>query len=573
MSNDYFLLHRALQIQRLRSGAGDIAIQIPDRRSRDRSNEVLVNVCTAIEAIEKLPLGDTPHKKGLLSWLRLPRLLGGKDEVGDSDAESTSALMLTTEQRDLLEKFEEDLVRLVMDDDDEAATVAVRIMQAIWADQAFFQRLKTAGDAQRRIPLRIPVSHVVQFVYGRRLAHGRRPSTLLRVRATDPLHVPRRCPAGRLGSQGGTARHHDVSVHRVPEPQRRILIQRLMDLSCPKAEFRFDYLEPLSQLREQSASAAMFQQLLQDYLIVESCLRPQPISNGYKLARDATIYREIPDRVAVRIRALEADPTQRKAYCRLLHRIATIHLEANGLEPTWSAVFNRNPEHVDDLLEIIAPDDPSMGVLPRDVQKIVARIVDKQGLPIDAPNLDTIRRLAHDLASRMDDLDPQTIKFLEVEFLDKATNRKALLESVNLPDKRTRLAAQLAAHARKVSDRDRLFDLLVLASVFDPSIERASLDRIKLSVRVLRMAQENASIGKKELDDLMADIVQNLPESIRYLDSPLQAAGTKSDRLAKLYLALYEEREVYRHSGTVANFGVTRASYGNLSRLAEELDS
>ena len=200
-------------------------------------------------------------------------------------------------------------------------------------------------------------------------------------------------------------------------------------------------------------------------------------------------------------------------------------------------------------------------------------MVNKQGLRIDSSNLETIRRLAHHLASRMDDLDPHTAKFVDIEFLGKPANRKALLDSVNSPDKSKRLAAQLAAHARQATDQDRIFDLLLMAAVLDPSIERASLIRIKLSVRVLRMAQENGSIGKKELDDLVADLVQNVPDSIQYLDSPLAVAGTKSDRLAKLYLALYEEREVFSHSGTVANFGVTRASYGNLRRLAEEFDS
>jgi len=78
------------------------------------------------------------------------------------------------------------------------------------------------------------------------------------------------------------------------------------------------------------------------------------------------------------------------------------------------------------------------------------------------------------------------------------------------------------------------------------------------------------TIGKNELGDLENDIRGNLPESISYRASPLQTAVAKDERLAKLYLTLYEEVQRLQHSGTVANFGVTRAAFGHLSRLADE---
>ena len=80
------------------------------------------------------------------------------------------------------------------------------------------------------------------------------------------------------------------------------------------------------------------------------------------------------------------------------------------------------------------------------------------------------------------------------------------------------------------------------------------------------------SIGRKELSDLVSDLRNHLPDSIAALARPLEAALGKSDRLARLYLTLNEEVEILRHSGKISNFGVTRASFSHLEKLADEED-
>ena len=62
----------------------------------------------------------------------------------------------------------------------------------------------------------------------------------------------------------------------------------------------------------------------------------------------------------------------------------------------------------------------------------------------------------------------------------------------------------------------------------------------------------------------------NLPESLRYLESPGLAGRGKSDRLAKMYLTLNEACHRYSATGTAANSGLVRAAYRNLDQLADD---
>ena len=304
MSSDYFLLHRAMQIQRLRSGTAGGSIQIPDRRSRGRTNPALLGVCTAIDAIDKLPLGeDAPQRKSLLAWLRLPRLIAAKAEVREADDAATEAFVLTDAERELLEKFEEDLVRLALDDDASAAAVATQIMQSIWADQAFFNGLK---------PLAV---YSDEFPYEFLFPTWFNLYTALSMPTDDGS--PRSSEAQRQNvftfleeaqQAGLEARAELIGLmtflaNRVPGPRMIALLQQLIDLSCTTSELRFDYLETLSQIRERVASGAAFEQILNDYLIVESCLQGQPIAHRFTLDRDAFVYREIPKAVAAHPRA------------------------------------------------------------------------------------------------------------------------------------------------------------------------------------------------------------------------------------------------------------------------------
>ena len=93
-----------------------------------------------------------------------------------------------------------------------------------------------------------------------------------------------------------------------------------------------------------------------------------------------------------------------------------------------------------------------------------------------------------------------------------------------------------------------------------------------ICIAVLQMNLTEQSIGRKELSDLVSDLRNHLPDSIAALARPLEAALGKSDRLARLYLTLNEEVEILRHSGKISNFGVTRASFSHLEKLADEED-
>jgi hypothetical protein len=112
--------------------------------------------------------------------------------------------------------------------------------------------------------------------------------------------------------------------------------------------------------------------------------------------------------------------------------------------------------------------------------------------------------------------------------------------------------------------------LLSVAAAVEPAFDQQQLKGIQGSIAVLQLTHMEQSIGRNEVSDLEQDIRANLPESLGLLGTPLQAALQKNERLAKLYLALNEEVQILEHSGTVSNFGVTRASFSHLEKLADD---
>ena len=87
--------------------------------------------------------------------------------------------------------------------------------------------------------------------------------------------------------------------------------------------------------------------------------------------------------------------------------------------------------------------------------------------------------------------------------------------------------------------------------------------------------------GKKHLERFLPPLVEHTvhpgaeivvadngseDDSLEFLAAPFMGAAEQAGRLAKLYLALYEECEKFEHYGEAGNFGLTMASYGNLNR-------
>jgi hypothetical protein len=127
MSSDYFLIHRALQIQQLCSPEADHGIEIPGRFARDGLSTGTLDLMRCVDRIRKLRLAQQ-SEGGMMQLLR-----GGRSKTDGG---------LTAKQRATIDEFETGLVELRLLDDQEPSQFAARFIQAILKNRSFFFGLK-----------------------------------------------------------------------------------------------------------------------------------------------------------------------------------------------------------------------------------------------------------------------------------------------------------------------------------------------------------------------------------------------------------------------------------------------
>ena len=123
--SDYFLIHRALQVQRLCSSDTEQGMVVPSRFARDTLPPLAIELLRSVDRIRKLRMDDSSG--GLLQMLRG----GSKIDEG-----------LTEEEQQLIYDFETQLVELRLSDDPQGRKLAAGYIQAILRDRAFFFGLK-----------------------------------------------------------------------------------------------------------------------------------------------------------------------------------------------------------------------------------------------------------------------------------------------------------------------------------------------------------------------------------------------------------------------------------------------
>ena len=143
MTNDFFLVERAAQVQRLRAATSGNRIEIPGPYSRMGCSRQTTQLFRTIDRICRVPLSE---KRA--SWLRRMTTRGGSmlglhppKKRPEEQSQSEPAL-LTAKQRLLLSDFERQLVQLQLGEDAEASTAAGEIVTAILQDHQSFTGLK-----------------------------------------------------------------------------------------------------------------------------------------------------------------------------------------------------------------------------------------------------------------------------------------------------------------------------------------------------------------------------------------------------------------------------------------------
>lgn len=360
-------------------------------------------------------------------------------------------------------------------------------------------------------------------------------------------------------------------ANRFEPPESHDLMQRMIDLCFDRdGDAVTEPIDRLWELQEECDSASDVVQLILDFVLLNSCLDPSSVYNRFPITQSRVNRVDLPRSLAETLKELQHDAERDDEYRRVLSLSRAIIQYAEGFDSDFESLLNSHDGQLVDLLGLVTSDgEPILTASPL-VQGIIAEIAAREISDDGQVEIKRLQPFCHQLAPRMNGFSRPTVVFLHADFIRKAPNRKALIGCAGSSSKRSQTAAQLLKIAKGTKNLERFLNLLSVAAAVEPAFDQQQLKGIQGSIAVLQLTHMEQSIGRNEVSDLEQDIRANLPESLGLLGTPLQAALQKNERLAKLYLALNEEVQILEHSGTVSNFGVTRASFSHLEKLADD---
>ena len=510
-----------------------------------------------------MPVGDN-QKDGLLSKFKLPSLLGRKKDDSQKP-------LLSSSQRSCLLDFERHVVLVRLEDDAQSVQVGTQIFNAIIGDYAFFNGLKPLPQ--------YPDDFSYELLFPSWLNLNTvmiQPTEGSNTRFSD---AQQRVTFSFLLDWCSASQHDEsdllalmtIIANRISHPHGHDIMQRLIDLSFDRdGHVDTEDVDRLISWQSDSESGETFAKWIADYLFVYSCLRPTSQQKKYDVANTKLLREELPRVLRDFLLEHQDDEDQREPYRDLLDLVHTLVETTGGFEADLEQLLNNHSSQLVELLRLFVVDDGESRARPQPLQRLMAELATRQSQTDGQIDTKSLQPFAQHVAPRLDHLSRSTTIFFEAEFVRKEPNRKALLGGCRTPDTRQKLTDQLIKLAGSAKQVDRFLHLIAIAAALNPTIDDEDITGIHASIAVLQMNLTEQSIGRNELSDLVGDIRSNLPESIRTLARPLEAALNKSDRLARLYLTLNEEVQILQHSGNISNFGVTRASFSHLEKLADE---
>lgn len=562
VTNDFFLVERAAQIQRLRAARSGNRIDIPRRISRLAVPRRAGGLLALIDRIGRIRLSD---KRG--KWRRWLEEHAGsvfRARPAGEPAEQES-MLLTEAQRGLLNDFERQLVIVQLDDDPDVSSFADPVITAIVRDESGFSGLK-------------PLSyHSDNFAYECLFPSWLNLYTAL-VRPRTPSADPR-FPVDQIrtifrflqefeadGPAPALVSAMTLVANRLPPLEAQQILQRLIDIgSRCEAESRAACHAKIDLLCECSPSASAMLELLGNWSLFEICAASARSDSTYKLSADLPQYATLPEPVVRHVRAVEKVPQQQEYWAGLLRKIARIVHEVGVIDAEFAQVLDRGDVRLDDWLGLLMPGDEG-APLAAVSQRLLARVLRRCETRTDGPAMQCVHMFAQRLAPRLNTLTGSMATFFEREFVASDRNRALLLESAGDDSRRRALSRQLVTRATTTEEPTRLLNQLLVVAILDPDCDAARLKSIGRTVTVLQSLREQGYIGSNQLEMLVNDVRQRLPESLEFLAAPYLGGTGQDGRLAKLYLALYEECEKFEHTGEIGNFGLTTAAYGVLNR-------
>ena len=309
-------------------------------------------------------------------------------------------------------------------------------------------------------------------------------------------------------------------------------------------------------LREVNDSVALIMGL-RDLLIVDCNRFPSAtVRSEFAVVRSPYPIAPLPALVAKMVDEID-DCIMRnlKQKCLVNRLIYRVMVSAGRFEDVFTQLLNRFPNQVlllDLIPEAVIEVDQRAA---RSTQQLIAEVASLETSGDGASSVTRVRPFAHHVAPRLGAAGDMTKRFLSQEFFRLPQNRRAILAASVGDQQRTKLADQMLKMAAKTSSTPKFFYLMSIAAAFHPEVNN---ELTQGRIRVIELARQEDSIGKRELEDLVVDFRTHLPASLRYFETPIGVTTEKFDRLARLYLAIHEKWELYQHRGRVSNFGVTR---------------
>ncbi len=528
MASDFFLENRAHQIRRL-CRDDPLRFQIPSGSARNKLPKELVSFCS-----------------------RLERICEG------ASASENPPIGLSDKQREDLEAFEREVVRLRFSSNDKVKNPVVQLIKAIFADAEYFSGLKPLPQHtdvfafERLFPSwlnLLSATMLPQAATQKPRLEGKKQGALFEF--LGKLAIDEATEAELVGLLTFVARRFDA-------PDCEELLQRFADLF---SEENASMLKSINSFEQDCKDAKQFALRLRNYLIVRHSLYRWPSRPKFQIAYARPAIRSLPKSIESLLNELDESKLDWTKFFRVAVKVSLLVKSDNLLSSECVAVLEQHTKHIAELLDVFIQDD---GPLPEEAQQCLAFIIDQEDKQENELPIESLNCFASELADRFEGFDHETLKFFCRHLLLEANNRRVFLDACTDETKRARLTEIIVKQARLSDEDERFLSWLACASVVSPDPELAQAKR---ALQALAGVVQNRSIGNREYADLVHDLRSEATESLKKLAVPIRAAGGKNPRLAALYMTLNEISETLAGTGKVGNFSVVRAKYVRLTNL------
>lgn len=566
-TTDFFLVERAAQIQRLRRSKSYNPIRVPGRFSRLGYSARALEFFCALDEISRVPLAEKQKKK----WLERLRARGaslfGQGPAAPSPGDEQS--LLSPAARTAIETFEKHIVPILLDDDETANPVAVALVGAIIHDSPNYFGLKPLQFHSDEFAYEFLFPSWLNLYTALSLTcatTGKPRFSLEQVKAV----FSRFQELEALGSPPDPEWVATLTffANRLPALVAQGFFQRLFDLRGMSAQGSTSTQgTTLRHLQSRVDSAPQLLALLKSLVIFETTVCRDKDAATLGLCPRLPKLNPLPSFLASHVQALADQPDKFSAWADLVMRVARLIESGIGLDREFAAIAEAQEANLSDWLGLVIPSGDAP-IVSRAGQRILARLIQRTQSD-GQPQLAKLRDYARHIAPRLDMLEKTAISLFEKQFVEQETNRDVLLASAGAAERRQAISQQLTAGAKNISDRTRLFRQLAIAAVLNPDFEAASLAALGRTLHVLATLEEQGFISLKQLNELADHLRERLSESAAILAESMLGVSGANSSTAKLFLALSEVCMKYELTGTVDNFGLTKAAYSNLGRAGE----